>query len=208
MSEQKSNALVYVLSSPSGGGKTTLRTKLLEKLPFTYYSVSCTTRKPRSDEVEGRDYRFVEPEYFKKQIEDDAFLEFAQVFDQFYGTPREPILKALKENRDVLLDLDPQGALEVKSQLRAVLIYIIPPSLESLKSRLFRRDSDDHDEILKRLAEARNELKYIDQYDYAVINDRVEHTRDVILSILESEKHKVANQKNLLELLQREIYKV
>ncbi|MDP3980205.1 MAG: guanylate kinase [Chlamydiota bacterium] len=208
MNANLKNTQIYVLSSPSGGGKTTLRNRLLQINPDLFYSVSCTTREPRSNEVEGKDYFFITSEIFRKRIDENGFIEFAQVFDHFYGTPKQPVDQAIKEGRDVILDLDPQGALEIKSQLNAILIYIIPPSLESLKARLFNRDTDKHEEILKRLAEARNELKNIEQYDYAVVNDRIEYTVNIIRSIMEAEKYKIAKQKYLLGLLQQEIYNI
>lgn len=206
MGERKdSSGLLIVISSPSGGGKTTVRTRLLKELSYLYYSVSCTTRKPRSGEVEGKDYHFITTEDFLKRKEKGEFLEFAEVFGYYYGTPSKNIDEAIAEGKDVLLDIDTQGALQIRSKRDAILIFILPPSLEILKGRLYNRKTDSETEIWKRLKDARAELKCVEQYDYAVINDNIEMTIEKIKSIVIAEKHKTLRQIPIIKMLRESI---
>ncbi|MBI1871227.1 MAG: guanylate kinase [Chlamydiae bacterium] len=208
MHQSKSlNGLLLILSSPSGGGKTTVRTRLLELVPDLYFSVSCTTRKPRVGEVDGKDYSFISPEEFERRREKNEFLEHAQVFQYSYGTPAKEIDEAIDRGQDVLLDIDTQGALQVRSQRPSVLIFILPPSLETLKGRLYSRKTDSESQIMIRLNEARRELKCILNYDYAVVNDNIDVTVEKIRSIMIAEKHRTSRQKPFIEKLQHSILK-
>lgn len=192
--------LLIIISSPSGGGKTTVRNRLLSILPELVYSVSCTTRKPRSGEVEGRDYYFISKEDFVSKREGGEFLEWAEVFGFFYGTRVKDVDEALLQGKDVLLDIDTQGALQIKAKKEAVLIFILPPSLEILKGRLYNRKTDSETEIGKRLKDARHELKCAHEYDYAVINDNIESTVDKIRSVIIAEKYRTHRQKAVINM--------
>lgn len=171
-----------------------------------YYSVSCTTRKPRAGEKDGKDYRFISEEEFLKKKGKGEFLEFAKVYDSYYyGTLEEPIDENLNQGKDVLLDIDTQGAMQVSGKKQCVLIFILPPSLEILKSRLFNRKTDSENEIWKRLKEAEKELKLVHKYDYAVLNDNIDQTVEKIKAIIIAEKYCVKRQKQFLDILQESL---
>lgn len=172
----------FVLSSPSGGGKTTVVQRLRRALPTLARPVSVTTRAPRVGERRGRDYRFVSPAAFHRLRRAGALLEQARVHDAWYGTPRRPLLQALARGRDAVLSIDVQGARQVRRALgtRAVLIFLVPPSMASLRQRLVRRRTDSPAAIRRRLAQARRELACAAWYDYRVVNDRLARAvRDV-----------------------------
>jgi guanylate kinase len=198
--ERNSGGLLIIISSPSGGGKTTVRSRLLGLIPDLHYSISWTTRKPRQGEVHGKDYFFVSLEQFLEKKDQGEFLEYAEVFGSFYGTPNVNIDEAIKKGQDVLLDIDTQGALQIKSKRDAVLIFILPPSLEILKGRLYNRKTDSETEIWKRLKDAQHELKCVRQYDYAVINDNIDMTVEKIKSIIIAERYRVQRQLELLNM--------
>ena len=198
--------LLIIISSPSGGGKTTVKNRLLELMPEMYYSVSCTTRNPRAGETDGKDYCFISEEEFLKKKEKGEFLEFAKVYDSYYyGTLEGQIDENLKKGKDVLLDIDTQGAIQVSEKKECILIFILPPSLEILKSRLFNRKTDSENEIWKRLKEAEKELKLVHHYDYAVLNDNIEQTVEKIKAIITAEKYCVERQKPFLNMLQESL---
>ncbi len=201
MNESNLKNLLIVISAPSGGGKTTLRNRLLEIFPNLHYSISCTTRKPRAGEIEGKDYHFISQQDFDLKLDNKEFVEHAKVYDYFYGTLFSEIDIPMKEGRDVLLDIDTQGALAIKAKREAILIFILPPSLEILKGRLYNRKTDSENEIGKRLREAYKEFRMADQYDYLVINDNLEHTVEKIKSIVLAEKHKIHRQNHLIQIL-------
>jgi guanylate kinase len=201
MEKEKNNGgLLIIISSPSGGGKTTVRSRLLGLIPDLQYSVSWTTRKPRQGEVHGKDYFFVSLGQFMEKKDKSEFLEYAEVFGSFYGTPMNSVDEAIKKGQDVLLDIDTQGALQIKSKRDAVLIFILPPSLEILKGRLYNRKTDSETEIWKRLKDAQHELKCVRQYDYAVINDNIDMTVEKIKSIIIAERYRVQRQLELLKM--------
>jgi guanylate kinase len=201
MEKEKNNGgLLIIISSPSGGGKTTVRSRLLGLIPDLQYSVSWTTRKPRQGEVHGKDYFFVSLGQFMEKKDKSEFLEYAEVFGSFYGTPMNSVDEAIKKGQDVLLDIDTQGALQIKSKRDAVLIFILPPSLEILKGRLYNRKTDSETEIWKRLKDAQHELKCVRQYDYAVINDNIDMTVEKIKSIIIAERYRVQRQLELLNM--------
>jgi guanylate kinase len=191
MLSDKLKGLLIVISAPSGTGKTTLCHKLLEEFPNVEFSVSYTTRKPRPGEVNGKDYWFVSREEFMKMVEEGDFLEWAEVYGNLYGTSKSQVLKALNQGKDVLLDIDTQGALQVKRNFPdAVLIFILPPSLKELERRLRKRGTDDEETIERRLRVAREEIKRARYYDYLIVNDELEVAYSRLKSIISAEKSK------------------
>ena len=169
---------VFVVSSPSGGGKTTVVERLRHEVPRLLRSVSVTTRPPRLGERDGVDYHFLSPEAFQRLRRSGQLLEWARVHGAFYGTPKRPILQALAHGRDVVLSIDVQGARQVRRALgnRAVLVFLLPPSLELLQHRLLRRRTELPTAIRRRLAVAKRELACASWYDYQVVNDRLTRT--------------------------------
>ncbi len=171
---KKREGLLIVLSSPSGGGKTTIAHALLRKNKNIVRSISCTTRKPRLGEKNGRDYFFITPKKFKSLISKRSFLEWARVHRNFYGTPRQWVDQQLKKGKDVLFVIDVQGGRTVKRKIpRSVLIFVKPPSLKILKERLLLRRSEDAKTLKVRQADARWEIKEGRRYDHQVVNDRL-----------------------------------
>ncbi|MBN2200739.1 guanylate kinase [bacterium] len=176
---------LFVLSSPSGGGKTTVLSAVLRRDPSLRYSVSATTRPPRPGETEGVDYYFLDSGEFDRRIRSGRFLEWAEVHGNRYGTPVEPVLDWVEAGARVILDLDVQGALDVKrSYARSVLIFLLPPSLSALRERLERRGTDHPDAVQSRLAAAETEMAHCEQYDFLVFNDRLEDAVDCLLAVL------------------------
>ncbi len=189
MLSKKLKGLLIVISAPSGTGKTTLAHMLLKAFPNMEFSVSYTTRKPRPGEVNGKDYFFVDRDTFERMIEEGDFLEWAEVYGNLYGTSKSQVLKALNEGKDVLLDIDTQGALQVKKNFpEAVLIFILPPSLKELERRLRSRGTDDEETIERRLKTARVEIERAPLYDYIVVNDVLEEAFEKLKSIVIAEK--------------------
>ncbi|WP_457680197.1 guanylate kinase [Thermovibrio sp.] len=185
----KPKGLLIVISAPSGTGKTTLCHMLLKEFLNMEFSISYTTRKPREGEVNGRDYFFITKEEFLRKVEEGDFLEWAEVYGNLYGTSKSQVLKALREGKDVLLDIDTQGALQVKKNFpEAVLIFILPPSLKELERRLRKRGKDPEEVIEKRLKVAREEIKRAPLYDYIVVNDLLEVAYEKLKSIITAEK--------------------
>lgn len=165
---------LFIISAPSGTGKSTVVGELLKTHPNFYYSVSYTTRKPRKGEQDGLNYRFVNEETFEKLIEEDFFAEWARVHGALYGTPKKEITKALDEGRCVIFDIDVQGGMNLKKHFpEAVTIFLSPPSFEELEKRLEGRKTDSPEAIAKRLSDSKREMAYKDQYDFCVINDKV-----------------------------------
>lgn len=192
-------SLLVVLSSPSGGGKSSVARALLASDPNMAYSISVTSRPPRGDEQPGCDYHFVSEQEFFSLIEQNAFYEWARVHDNLYGTLRKHVDEKLSEGRDVVLDLDVVGGLNLKKATpRAVLIFILPPSFEVLERRLRGRQTDSEEEIQKRLRNARNELNFAEKYDYVVLNEDLEATIAAIRGIIEAEHHSTRHQRVLM----------
>ena len=181
---------MFVLSSPSGAGKTTLSRRLLEADPGITLSVSVTTRSPRPGEIEGKDYFFLTHDEFDAMREDDGLLEWAEVFGNRYGTPREPVEQALREGKDVLFDIDWQGTQQLAEKMMddLVRVFILPPGADDLRERLIRRAEDTPTEIAKRMAEASGEISHWAEYDYVLINDDLARADLAIASILHAER--------------------
>lgn len=188
--EIKRRGLMLVLSSPSGAGKTTLSRGLLESDPNITLSVSVTTRAKRKNETEGRDYYFVAAEKFEQMAAKDEFFEHATVFDQRYGTPKQPVLSALGRGRDVLFDIDWQGTQQLKERAREDLIsvFVLPPSHDELERRLKTRAQDSDTVVAGRMAKAASEISHWPEYDYVIVNDDLARAHVKVKAILEAER--------------------
>jgi guanylate kinase len=195
--------LMLVLSSPSGAGKSTLSRRLLETDPMIRMSVSVTTRAKRPNEVEGADYYFVSPERFEAMVKADAFLEHATVFKHRYGTPKEAVDKILAEGRDVLFDIDWQGAQQLSQKAKddLVRVFILPPSREELERRLSTRAQDSAEVVAARMAEADNEISRYSEYDYVIINDDVGKAEDQLKAIVAAERLNRQRQTGLVDFV-------
>ena len=195
MLKVKKKGVLIVISSPSGAGKTTIAKKLTSKKSNIELSVSLTTRKPRVGEVNGVDYKFVSPNYFKQQIKQNAFLESAKVFDNFYGTLKRQITSKLSKGKNILLDIDWQGARQVKKKLPndTVTIFILPPSLKELEKRLKKRERSISF-VKKRMSKAKQEIMHWSEYDYAVVNKDLNKCLSKIKSILQIDNSKPRRQ--------------
>ncbi|MCC6926602.1 MAG: guanylate kinase [Novosphingobium sp.] len=191
---------MFILSSPSGAGKTTISRMLLDRDPEISLSVSATTRPIRPGEVDGVHYHFVGEAEFDRMVEADEFYEWATVFGHSYGTPKAQIRAGLKEGRDYLFDIDWQGTQQLyqKDQQDVVRVFILPPSIEELRRRLTDRATDAPEVIQARMERARAEISHWDGYDYVVVNDDVEACYDQVLEILHAERMKRARQTGLI----------
>lgn len=195
--------LMLVLSSPSGAGKTTLSRRLLAEDAGVTLSVSVTTRKMRPGEVDGRDYHFIDRRKFDALIEKDELLEWAEVFDNYYGTPEQPVMDALAAGRDVLFDIDWQGTQQLRQKARTdqVSVFILPPSIPELERRLHSRAQDDYETIHRRMAKAADEMSHWAEYDYVVINRDIEQAFADIKAILAAERLKRERQPGLSDFV-------
>ena len=184
--------LMLVLSSPSGAGKTTLSRQLLDNDKQIQLSVSCTTRQKRPGERDGVDYRFVDTATFRGMIERKQFLEYAEVFGNYYGTPRGPVDDALNAGKDMLFDIDWQGTQQLRDKGRAdlVTVFILPPSTRDLEKRLLTRAQDPKDIVAQRMAKAADEMSHWAEYDYAIINKDIATSLNQLKSILTAERLK------------------
>jgi guanylate kinase len=195
--------LMLVLSSPSGAGKTTLSRRLLAEDPGVTLSISVTTRKMRPGEQDGHDYSFIDRRKFNALVENDELLEYAEVFDNSYGTPKKPVMDALAVGRDVLFDIDWQGTQQLREKARTdlVSVFVLPPSIPELERRLRARAQDDYDTILHRMAKAADEMSHWAEYDYVVINREVDQAFADVKAILAAERLKRERQPGLSDFV-------
>ncbi len=193
--------LLYVISAPSGAGKTSLIKALLASHPDLHVSVSHTTRARRADEKAGEDYHFVSEAEFLRLVDNDLFLEYARVFDHFYGTSKQWVAQQLHNHQDIILEIDWQGAQQVRRLLpEAVAIFILPPSLAALAQRLAVR-GDDAATIERRMNEARGDIQHYREYDYLIINDDFEQARQTLMAIVAASKHSYRQQGSYFDLV-------
>jgi len=196
MNEQliKKKGLMVIISSPSGAGKTTLTRKIISDMEDTVLSISVTTRKKRPNEQEGLHYYFINDSTFNQMVKDGNLLESANVFGFNYGTPRDKVLENIQAGRDVVFDIDWQGASQLRKNFKEniISIFILPPSAAELMSRLIKRDQDSLDVIKKRLNAAYDEIKHWREYDYIIINDDLEKSYNQLKSIIVAERMKVS----------------
>ena len=195
--------LLVVVSGPSGAGKGTICQALLEKTPLAY-SVSATTRKPRAGEVDGESYYFLSVEAFEEMIEKDELLEWAKVYDNYYGTPLKKVEEKLAAGEDILLEIDTQGAMKVREKFpEGVYIFILPPSLAELERRIRGRDTETEDVLQKRVAAAIDEIEAGKCYKYVVTNDEVDGAVDSVCAILAAERRLVARNGELFDEIEK-----
>ncbi|WP_407268013.1 guanylate kinase [Radiobacillus sp. PE A8.2] len=196
--------ILFILSGPSGVGKGTVRKALFEQATDLRYSISMTTRPMRKGEQEGIDYFYRSKQDFEQMIENNNLLEYAQYVGNYYGTPRDYVEQTLEEGKDVFLEIEVQGALQVKQNFpEGVFIFLFPPSLHELKNRIVNRGTETEDLVMNRLVAAREEIEMMDAYDYVVVNDQISNAVDKIKSIVQSEhckRERVSKQyKKILE---------
>ncbi len=184
---------IVVISGPSGAGKSTIINKASEHIGSFYFSISTTTRLPRTGEMNGREYFFVTKEEFEADIEEGSFLEYAKVHDNYYGTSLKPVLNALNEGKLVIFDIDVQGHKLVQQKLSKITtsVFITPPSLSELENRLKNRSLDNEETIMRRLENAKKEIKSIKEYDYIIINDDIQKATKEFISVCNSARLKL-----------------
>ncbi len=181
---------LFILSAPAGGGKTTIAQLLLKEIPNLYKITTCTTRKPRKGEVDGKDYYFLSTEEFEEKIKQGEFLEYAKVHGNYYGTPKSEVERLINEGKDVLLIIDVQGMMQIKGKIRPMTtIFLIPPSFDELINRM-RKRGDSEEEIKKRIETAKREIPLWKEYDYIVINDVLLEAKDNIKRIILAHRNK------------------
>ncbi|MEO0465201.1 MAG: guanylate kinase [Pseudomonadota bacterium] len=198
--------LMLVISSPSGAGKTTLSRRLMDEFKDVVLSVSATTREPRPGEVDGEHYHFKSQAEFRHMIENDAFLEWAKVFDHYYGTPRADTEDRLRAGKDVIFDVDWQGADALHDEMpqHCVSVFVLPPSITALQDRLAARPGMTDDQVERRMRDARAEIRHWRRYDYCVVNDNLETAYEELRRILRVERMKRLRQRHL-DTLAREL---
>ncbi len=195
-----SEGFLLVVSGPSGSGKGTVCKELLENIDGLVFSVSATTRSPRPGEIHGENYFFLDKDEFATKIENNEFLEYANVHTNYYGTPKDFVIEKVENGKIVLLEIDVQGAMQVMERFENVVsVFLLPPNLEELEHRLRNRNTESNEDISIRLANAKQEIDLVEKYDYYVINDKIELAVDRINSIIKSEKLKVKRNKNIKE---------
>mgnify|MGYP001242595065 FL=1 len=205
MAKIKKEGVLLVISSPSGTGKTTICKKLLEYDKNIHLSVSVTTRKKRKNEVEGIDYYFRSKKDFLNLKSQNSFIENALVFENYYGTLKSEVLEQLENGIDVLIDIDWQGTRQITQAMKGNLIkiFLLPPSIDELKKRLSKRNSDSIKEINFRMSKALKEIKHFDEYDYVLVNDNLDNTFQKIVKIIEAERLKLSKQLYLSDFVKK-----
>lgn len=193
MVKRKKTGTLIVLSGPSGAGKGTICNELLKQVDTLSLSISMTTRSPRGNEIDGKDYYFVTKEQFEEDIKKGNFLEYAKVHgDNYYGTPKRKVEESLASGKDIILEIDIQGALEVKEKMEeSIFIFIMPPSMRELKDRLIKRNTESKDKIIERFKNAYKEINEVTKYNYIVINDEIQNAVDKVKAIILAEKCRV-----------------
>lgn len=194
---------IYIISAPSGTGKTTIIKKLMNnKISKLHFSISYTTRKARKNEKNGRDYFFISIEDFNKLIQENAFIEYAKVHKYFYGTPKKQVLPYVEKGIDVLLDIDVQGGLKIKEKYAdAIMIFMIPPSMSELERRLSKRKFESEEEKSLRLENAKKELEYWKYYDYIIVNKHIKEAVSQLKAIIIANRCKRDKNLDLINLL-------
>ena len=203
--ETKNKGMMFVLSSPSGAGKTTLTKKLAQNNLNFKISISHTTRKPRPNEINGKDYYFVDNDKFSELIKSNGFFEYAKIFDNFYGTLKEPVLNFLSEGKDVLFDIDWQGTKQLKKikNLNIVTFFILPPNIKILEERLMNRHEGQKKIIEQRMKKFNEEVSHWNEYNYVVVNDDLDICYTNILNIINSEKKGISMKQNGNEIIEK-----
>ena len=203
--ERNSYGKMFVMSSPSGAGKTTLTKKIAENNSNFKISISYTTRKPRPNEIDGKDYHFVDKKKFDLLIKNNDFFEYAKIFDNYYGTLKAPVLKLLSQEKDVLFDIDWQGTQQLKNikNLALVTFFILPPNMHTLKNRLLKRHQGQEALIQQRMRKFNEEVSHWKDYNYIVINDDLEICYKKILDIIELEKEGISQKQDLREIVSK-----
>ena len=192
--------VLLIVSGPSGAGKGTICSEYMKRRPETFLSISATSRVPRPGDEEGVTYFFKTKEQFSKMIENNELFEYAQFCGNFYGTPKAPVLSAIESGRDVILEIEVQGALQVKEKLpEAVLVFVLPPSPEVLRERLTGRNTESIEAVNKRIGEAEREISNSPRYDYIIVNDSLPEATKLLESISDAEKAKIGNNKDYLK---------
>ena len=201
MAKEK-RGMMFVLSSPSGAGKTTLTKKIAENNKNFTISISHTTRKPRPNEINGRDYKFVSEQEFNTLVKENNFFEYANIFDNYYGTLKKPVLELLSLGRDVLFDIDWQGTQQLKriKSLSLVTFFILPPNIQALKKRLLNRHKGQEELIEKRMDNFNEETSHWNEYDYVFVNDDLDTCYEKILNVIKSEKRGISQNQNTNEI--------
>jgi len=184
--------LLIIVSGPSGAGKGTICKELIGRDDSIVVSVSATTRKPRNGEVDGLSYHFLDRDRFKSLIKEDGFLEHACVYDNYYGTPKKFVIEQITTGKNVLLEIDIQGAIQVKKKYpEGIFVFVLPPSMQTLKERIVGRGSETPESLEMRLSSAYSEIELIKNYDYFIVNDTVCHATDILQAIITAEKCRV-----------------
>lgn len=197
--------MIFIVSAPSGAGKTTLCDKLQAEFKSLHYAITATTRPAREGEIDGKSYYFMKPEEFERKLKEGEFFETAIVHGYRYGSPKTPAIKALQAGKDVLMNLDVQGAATIRDCVNKappgdplhrelIDIFVVPPSLEILKNRLVKRGKDTDDTIARRLKQAEEEISHWQEYKYAVVNDSLAEAYDNMRAIILAERHKIRNR--------------
>lgn len=209
---KKKRGLLIVISGPSGAGKGTICKELIKNNNNLSLSVSATTRSPRQGEIDGINYHFLSKDEFLKRIEENDFLENAEVYGNYYGTPKSNVEEILESGKDVILEIDIQGALKVKENTEeGVFVFILPPSMEELKQRIIKRGSETPESLMKRFKSAYKEINFVSKYNYAVVNDEVDVAVSKLEAIILAEKCRVDRLKHSIldskeDLIHEQLY--